>query len=94
MSNIKPSSHGIVVENKESGLRYASHDRNFDPRSERKVRDLKPGETVLSFPIKPARPSFKPVGADDNSEPEGDEEDLNPEGNPDTLDGIVVEGQK
>lgn len=80
MSNIKPSSHGIVVENKESGLRYASHDRNFDPRSERKVRDLKVGESVFSFPIKPARPSFKPVGEEDNSAPEEDEEeDLNTE---------------
>lgn len=58
MANIKPSSHGIVVENKESGLRYASHDSNFDPRSERKVRDLRHGETVLSYGIKGPRPSF------------------------------------
>lgn len=79
MSNIKPSSHGIVVENKESGLRYASHDRNFDPKTERKVRDLKVGETVLGFPVKPARPSFKPVGADDDTEPEQDDEDLTTE---------------
>lgn len=49
MSNIKPSDHGIVVENKESGLRYASLDENYDPQVERKVRDLKAGETVLSY---------------------------------------------
>lgn len=92
MSNIKPSDHGIVVENKESGLRYASLDRNFDPKSERKVRDLRVGETVHSFPVKPPRPSFKPVGADDHSEPEGDEEDLTTEDHPDTF-GDFVEGQ-
>lgn len=49
MSNIKPSDHGIVVENKESGLRYASLDVNYDPQTERKVRDLKAGETVFSY---------------------------------------------
>lgn len=49
MSNIKPSDHGIVVENKETGLRYASLDVNHDPATERKVRDLRAGETVLSY---------------------------------------------
>jgi len=49
MSQIKPSSHGIVVENKESGVWYASTDANYDPTSERKVRDLKPGETVFGY---------------------------------------------
>jgi len=49
MSNIKPSDHGIVVEGKESGLRYASLDENFDPTTERKIRDLRPGESVLSY---------------------------------------------
>lgn len=60
MSNIKPSSHGIVVQNKESGLRYASHDRNYDPKTERKVRDLKPGESVLSYPVKEAPEGWAP----------------------------------
>jgi len=97
MTQIKPSDHGIVVENKESGLRYASHDRNFDPKSERKVRDLRAGESVLSYGIKQPRPSFKPLEAGDD-EPTGDleeeaEEDLNTEGNPDTPDGNV-EGQQ
>lgn len=49
MSDIKPSDHGIVVENKETGLRYASLDVNYDPNTERKVRDLRAGETVLSY---------------------------------------------
>jgi len=50
-----PSDHGIVVQNKESGLEYASLDRNFDPESERKVRDLEAGETVLGYQVKPAK---------------------------------------
>jgi hypothetical protein len=57
MTNIKPSDHGIVVENKESGIRYASLDQNFDPTSERKIRDLKPGESVLSYQPKLAAQS-------------------------------------
>lgn len=61
MSNIKPSSHGIVVENKESGLRYASTDANFDPQSERKVRDLRPGESIFSYPVKSPSDSGKNV---------------------------------
>lgn len=52
MSNIKPSSHGIVVEHKETKLRYASRDENYDPSYERKVRDLKPGESLMSFGVK------------------------------------------
>lgn len=102
MTNIKPSSHGIVVENKESGLRYASHDRNFDPKSERKVRDLKIGESVLSYGIKQPRPSFEPPSIDDpdaevdeQTLQDGLDEDLNPEDNPDTIDGTEpLDGQQ
>ena len=54
MSGIKPSSHGIVVQNKESGQFYASTDSNFNPEWERKVRDLRNGESVLSYGIKEA----------------------------------------
>lgn len=99
MTGIKPSDHGIVVENKESGLRYASLDRNFDPKSERKVRDLKSGESVFSYGIKQPRPSFAPLGEQQDEDDLGDlqeedeEEDLNTEGNPDTFDGNV-EGQQ
>lgn len=51
MKNTKPepSNHGIVVEHKDSGLRYASLDANFDPENERYVRDLRPEESVLSY---------------------------------------------
>lgn len=49
MTGIKPSSHGIVVDHKESGTRFAISDRNYDERVHRKVRDLKPGETVLGY---------------------------------------------
>lgn len=58
MTQIKPSDHGIVVENKESGLRYASLDANYDPKSERKVRDLRAGESILSYGVKGPRDSF------------------------------------
>lgn len=40
---------GIVVESKSSGNRYARSEANFDPNREKKVRDLKPGETILGF---------------------------------------------
>lgn len=43
------STHGIVVDHLESGVRYAISEHNFDPKVNRKVRDLKPGETVQGF---------------------------------------------
>jgi hypothetical protein len=49
MTGIKPSSHGIVVEHKESGVRYAVSDKNYNEKIHRKVRDLKPGETVRGY---------------------------------------------
>lgn len=49
MTGIKTSSHGIVVDHKESGNRYAISDKNYDERVHRKVRDLRPGETVIGF---------------------------------------------
>jgi hypothetical protein len=49
MTGIKPSSHGIVVDHKESGVRYAVSDRNYNEKIHRKVRDLRPGETVLGY---------------------------------------------
>lgn len=49
MTEIKPSSHGIVVEHKEIGTHYAVSDSNYNPKIHRKVRDLKPGETVLGY---------------------------------------------
>lgn len=70
MSNIKPSDHGIVVENKQSGVRYATSDINYNPKTDRKIRDLRAGESVLSY-----RPK-----ATNNGSSEDDVED------PDTLD--------
>lgn len=49
MTEIKPSSHGIVVDHKESGVRYAVSDKNFNPKLHRRVRDLKPGESVVGY---------------------------------------------
>ena len=56
MSNIKSSSHGIVVEHKETGTLYAVSDHNYNEAVHRKVRDLKPGETVLGFTPRPKEP--------------------------------------
>lgn len=42
-------SNGIVVDHKESGVRYAISERNFNPKVHKKVRDLNPGETVRGF---------------------------------------------
>ncbi|QBZ73064.1 hypothetical protein SEA_PHERBOT_13 [Microbacterium phage Pherbot] len=41
--------HGIVVDHKESGVRYAVSERNFNEKIHTKVRDLKPGESVIGF---------------------------------------------
>lgn len=49
MTGIKPSSHGIVVEHKESGMRYAISDINHNPEVAKKIRDLKPGESVRTY---------------------------------------------
>lgn len=49
MSQLKPSSHGIVVDHKETGVRYAISDVNYNPNIHAKVRDLKPGESVLAY---------------------------------------------
>lgn len=60
MTGIKPSDHGIVVDNTENGRRYAISDRNYNPKVHRKVRDLRPGESVTSY-----RPKASPGGATD-----------------------------
>lgn len=44
--------NGIVVDNVEAGARYAISRANFDIRTERFVRDLKPGETILGYTAK------------------------------------------
>lgn len=46
-------SKGIVVDHKESHVRYAVSAQNFNPKVHKKVRDLAPGETVVGF--KPLR---------------------------------------
>lgn len=42
-------SKGIVVDHKDTQLRYAISEHNFNPKVHTKVRDLKPGESILSF---------------------------------------------
>lgn len=53
MTEIKPSDHGIVVEHKETDIRFAVSDRNYDPKVHRKIRDLRPGESVQSYSPRP-----------------------------------------
>ena len=40
---------GIVVEHKESGVRYAVLEEHYDTKLHKRIRDLKPGETVLGY---------------------------------------------
>ncbi|QCW22283.1 hypothetical protein SEA_CHEPLI_14 [Microbacterium phage Chepli] len=49
MTGIKASTHGIVVEHKESGVRFAISDKNYNEKVHRKVRDLRAGETVRGY---------------------------------------------
>lgn len=67
---------GIVVQNKESGIRYAVHEDAWDRDSEKFVRDLKPGETVFSYVVKKASDSSGDQGAENDAADEqatGDE---------------------
>lgn len=42
-------SRGIVVDHKETGVRYAISEDHFNKEVHKKVRELKPGETILGF---------------------------------------------
>lgn len=44
---------GIVVDFIETDIRGAIHERNFNPKIHKRVRDLRPGETVIGFTPKP-----------------------------------------
>ena len=83
MTGIKPSSHGIVVEHKESGVRYAISDRNYDEKVHRKVRDLRAGETVLGY--RPKRRSELSEGAPSTQ---------GSTGTPDQADGSALSGSE
>uniref|UniRef100_A0AAU6R5U9 Uncharacterized protein n=1 Tax=Micrococcus phage Olihed TaxID=3092209 RepID=A0AAU6R5U9_9CAUD len=43
------ASKGIVVEHKGNGMQFAVSEVNFNPKTQKKVRDLKPGESVLTY---------------------------------------------
>lgn len=53
MTEIKPSDHGIVVEHKDNDIRFAVSDKNYNPKVHRKIRDLRPGESVTSYQPRP-----------------------------------------
>ena len=40
---------GYVVESLETGLRYARSEKNFNPDREKKIRELKPGESSIAY---------------------------------------------
>lgn len=44
---------GIVVQHKATGNTYAVSEENFNSKTESKVRELKPGESIRSFAHKP-----------------------------------------
>lgn len=62
--------HGIVVDHKESQVRYAIFEENFDEELHTRVRDLEPGETVLGFtPLRKEKRKAR-VASDDLPDPE------------------------
>lgn len=75
-------SKGIVVEHKESGVRYAISEENQDKNTERKVRDLKPGETILGYVPKlgPAAQQEDGDEGDQPTEPTATKTDVAPSG--------------
>ena len=74
MTGIKPSSHGIVVEHNESGVRYAVSDRNHNPAVAKKIRDLKPGESVLTYRPRRKGSLGELAGSQGSPEAAGDQE--------------------
>lgn len=48
----KAAPAGVVVDHKEAGARYAVSPHNYNPKIHTRVRDLLPGESVLSFRAK------------------------------------------
>lgn len=46
-------SKGIVVDHREARVRYAISESNFNEEVHKKIRDLKPGETVQGFQPRP-----------------------------------------
>lgn len=40
---------GIIVDHRESRVRYAISEQNFNKKVHKRVRDLKPGETILGY---------------------------------------------
>lgn len=69
--------HGIVVEDKETGLRYARLPENYEPQVHKKIRDLKPGESITSY-----QPRYKtqPNAVDTTEDTDLPEEAVQPEG--------------
>lgn len=72
---------GIVVEHKGNGVHYAISEINFNPKVHKKVRDLKPGESVLSYKPRPKQTLAEAAGSKTEGSPAGDTKDAKKEGN-------------
>ena len=64
---------GYLVESLETGNRYARSEKNFNSQREKKIRELKPGESTISF-----QPRKKQVAAS-AAEPEAPSGETNKE---------------
>lgn len=70
-------SRGIVVDHKETGIRYAVSESNFRDELHEYVRELSPGETIVAFRPRPREPQEIPGGTSTRGNSAGDsEEDL------------------
>jgi hypothetical protein len=63
------ASKGIVVKHKESGVQYAISESNFNEATHEKVRDLKPGESVLTYKPRTPKPISEVATAPDSQGP-------------------------
>ncbi len=61
--------HGIVVQHKETKVRYAVSEANYNEKVHTKVRDLKPSESVLGY--RPHLPEDDKVDIEDLEATEG-----------------------
>lgn len=73
MTAIKPSDHGIVVDNIETGMQYAISDKTYDQRIHRKVRDLLPGESRLDYAPRRQQSLASSGGTNPSPETAGDQ---------------------
>ncbi|UVG34580.1 hypothetical protein SEA_CHEETO1_14 [Microbacterium phage Cheeto1] len=72
---------GIVVEHKGNGMQYAVSESNFNEKVHKKVRDLKPGESVRDYKPRPKKALSEAVGHTKTEGSSVDTKDAKKEGN-------------